>query len=39
MRKCVVLFLIFVVVLILASVSEKKEAQWNADWKEMAARK
>jgi hypothetical protein len=39
MQKCVVLFLVFVAVLILASVSEKKDAQWNTDWKEIAARK
>ncbi len=39
MRKCIVLFLIFVVALIFASVAEKKETKWNEDWKEMVVKK
>jgi hypothetical protein len=38
MRKCIVLFLIFVVALIFASVAEKKETKWNEDWKEMVVK-
>jgi heme A synthase len=39
MRKCIVLFLIFVVALFFASVAEKKETKWNEDWKEMVVKK
>jgi len=39
MRKCVVLFVILVVALILAAVSEHKEMKLRSDWDKVVAKK
>ena len=39
MRKCALLFLILIVTLIFAVVSEKNSAELNSDWNNVVARR
>jgi len=39
MRKCAVLFLILIVALIFAAVSEENNKELGSDWNEVVARK
>ncbi|PRX57106.1 hypothetical protein CLV81_1107 [Flagellimonas meridianipacifica] len=38
MKKCIILFLILVVTLILASISEQQELKIEPEWKELAVK-
>jgi len=39
MRKCAILFLILIVALVFAAVSEKNSAELSSDWNKVVARK
>lgn len=39
MRKCAILFLILIMALIFAAVSEKNNAELGSDWNKVVARK
>jgi hypothetical protein len=39
MRKCAILFLILIMALIFAAVSEKNSAELNSDWNSVVAKK